>query len=123
LGDIHGGFRPSDASIAKEFYEQRIPVGVLRDAMLLGACRKYLSWLNGKTPHRIQTLRYFEGILTEVRHQPLPPGYSTNLRRTLERFAAAWAVDDDGSGRARRVPFVPAQETARRSRDQQTGGC
>ena len=105
LGDMQAGFRPADAAIAKEFYERRIPLGLLRDAMLLGACRKYVSWLNGRQPPRpIQTLRYFEDIIAEIRSSPLPPGYSNYLERTLERFAAAWAAGDDGSGRARCVP-------------------
>src|SRR6266446_5324121 len=90
LGDIQVGFRASDVSVAKEFYERRIPLGVIQDAMLLGACRKYESWLNGKPTQPIRTLRYFEEIITEVRKQPFPAGYSNHLRRTLKRYATAW---------------------------------
>ena len=92
LGDIHVEFHPSDVSIAKQLYERRIPLGVIRDAMLLGACRKYQSWLNGKPAQPIRTLRYFEEIITEVRNEPLPAGYSNYLRRTLERYATAWTA-------------------------------
>jgi len=108
MGDIHVEFRPSDVSIAKEWYERRIPLGVIRDAMLLGACRKYQSWLNGKPPQPIRTLRYFEEIITEVRNQPLPAGYSNYLRRTLKRYATAWAAAGGKTGRTQRVPFVVA---------------
>lgn len=111
LGDLHVGFHPADTAVAKDFYERRIPLGVVRDAMLLGACRKYESWLNGNPPQPIGTLRYFEQIIAEVRNQPLPPGYSRYLCRTLDRYAAAWTASNDASGRARRDPFVPMQQT------------
>jgi len=108
LGDIGTEFHPSDVSIAKELYERRIPLGVIRDAILLGACRKYQSWLNGKPAQPIRTLRYFEGIITEVRNEPLPAGYSNYLGRTLQRFATAWAAAGGKTGRTQRVPFVVA---------------
>src|SRR2546425_2920035 len=96
LGRHASGLSFCHAAIAKEFHERRIPLGLLRDAMLLGACRKYVSWLNGRQPPRPnQTLRYFEDIIAEIRSSPLPPGYSNYLERTLERFAAAWAAGDD----------------------------
>lgn len=106
LGDVHVGFRPVDRSIAKNLYQRRIPLGFVRDAMLLGACRKYESWLNGKPSQPIQTLRYFEHIIKEVRNQPLPPGYSNYLRRKLDSYAAAWAASDDGSGKTGRAPLA-----------------
>ena len=110
LGDIGTEFHPSDVSIAKELYERRIPLGVIRDAILLGACRKYQSWLNGKPAQPIRTLRYFEGIITEVRNEPLPAGYSNYLGRTLQRFATAWAAAGGKVGRTQRVPVSTGKE-------------
>jgi hypothetical protein len=109
LGDVHVGFRPNDVSVAKDLYERRIPVGVIRDALVLGACRKYQSWLNGGTAQPIRTLRYFEEIITEVRDQPFPAGYSNYLRLTLQRFASAWAAAGGKVGRTQKVP-VPGTE-------------
>jgi hypothetical protein len=105
LGDVQVGFGPSDVSIAKDLYERRIPLGVIRDAMLLGACRKYESWLNGGLAQPIRTLRYFEQIITEVRNEPLPAGYSNYLRLTLKRYATVWAAAGGKIGRTQPVPF------------------
>ena len=108
LGDVHVGFRPNDVSVAKDLYERRIPLGVIRDALVLGACRKYQSWLNGGPAQPIRTLRYFEEIIGEVRDQPFPAGYSNYLRLTLKRFATAWAAAGGKVGRTQRVPVPSA---------------
>jgi hypothetical protein len=95
LGHITVNFGAADRSIAKNFFDRRIPLGFVRDAMLLGACRKYESWFSGKPPQVVQSLRYFEPIIAEVRTTPLPAGYSNYLRRKLHSYAAMWETGTD----------------------------
>ncbi len=106
LGHITAGFGAADRCIAKNLYERHIPVGFVRDAMLLGACRKYESWLSGKPSQPVQTLRYFEQIIVEVRNQPLPPGYSNYLRRKIQQYAPAWADGGDPRQKTQRAGAV-----------------
>lgn len=92
LGCTSGSFGAADHATAKELYERGVPVGVVRDAMLMGALRKYSAWLNGTPSAPIQRLRYFESVIAEVQESALPPDYSGYLQRTLERVAAAWTT-------------------------------
>jgi hypothetical protein len=87
-----GSFGAADAAVARNLYERRVALGVALDAMLVGACRKYVSWLNGAASQPIQSLRYFESLITEIQEQPLPPGYSGYLRRKVKQFAAERAT-------------------------------
>lgn len=91
-----GSFGAADNAVARDLYERRIPLGVVCDAMLTGACRKYVSWLNGAASEPIWSVRYFESVITEIQEQPLPPGYSSYLRRTVERLAAQWVGRNTG---------------------------
>ena len=91
LGCTSSSFGAADHATAKDLYERRIPVGLVRDALLMGALRKYTSWLNGTPSEPIQRLRYFESVIAEVQDgNPMPPGYSSYLQHKLESVAAAW---------------------------------
>jgi hypothetical protein len=46
LGCATGRFGPSEQRQAEDFQRRNIPLSVVEDAMLVGACRKYVSWLN-----------------------------------------------------------------------------
>ncbi len=83
-------FRQADWSLARTLYDSQLPLGVVRGALLLGACRKWLSWLNGQSAEPIRSLYYFLSVIAEVQHQPLPRGYSRYLQYKLESFTAAW---------------------------------
>jgi hypothetical protein len=63
---------------------------VVYDAMLLGACRKYESWLNGRLGEPIRSMAYFEPLVAEVQASPLPDGYSGYLCGKLRRLAESW---------------------------------
>lgn len=58
--------------------------------MLLGACRKYGSWLQGKALEPILSIRYFEALIAEIQKEPLPPGYSGYLRNKIGQLTAMW---------------------------------
>ena len=91
LGCTSGNFGAADVSVARDLYHRRIPVGVIEEAMLMAACRKYSAWLNGHESGPIQSMRYFESVITEIQQQPFPPGYAGYLRGKVGQFAAVWA--------------------------------
>ena len=66
FGCVSGRFGAADEQIAQHLYQRAIPLAVIENAMLLGACRKYLSWLNRQSLEPIQSLRYFEPVIACV---------------------------------------------------------
>ena len=75
------GFNSADIQTAAEFEKECIPLETVKEALLLGAVRKYSSWLDGKESDPIGSLRYFKNLVTEIRKQPLPVGYREYLRK------------------------------------------
>lgn len=100
LGCTSGDFGAADAAVARDLYRRRIPLGVIDEAMLLAACRKYSAWLNGQESGPIQSMKYFEPVIAEIQHQPLPPGYSGYLRHKIKQFAEAWATEKQSGASA-----------------------
>jgi hypothetical protein len=90
LGCTTGNLNAAGSEIARQFYGCSIPLSVVQDAMLLGACRKYESWLNGGPIELIRSMAYFEPLVAEVQANPLPDGYSDYLRGKLRRLAESW---------------------------------
>ena len=107
---LTGDFVEADRSLARKFYDYRMPWGVVRGAMLLGACRKWLSRLNGQSVEPIGSLYDFLPVIAEVQHEPLPRGYSNYLQHKLDRFTAAWeSGQHKWKKNGGRVPFLPDQ--------------
>jgi len=90
LGCTGGKLGTAGIEAARQLHRRDIPLGALQDAMLLGACRKLESWLNGGQCEPIRSMTYFEPVIAEVRANPLPDGYSTYLHRKLRRLVEAW---------------------------------
>jgi hypothetical protein len=90
LGCINGKLNAAGSETARQFYGRSIPFSVVDGAMLLGACRKYESWLNGGPQEPIRSMAYFEPLVAEVQANPLPDGYAGYLRGKLRRLAESW---------------------------------
>jgi hypothetical protein len=90
LGCTTGKLNAADSKTARKFHGRSIPIGVVYDAMLLGACRKYESWLNGGPSELIRSMAYFEPLVAEIQANPLPDGYAGYLREKLQRLAQSW---------------------------------
>jgi hypothetical protein len=91
LGCTKANFSAGDARKAREFERQGVPLDVVEDAMLMGACRRYSSWLEGRDSEPIGSLAYFENLIEEIQRQPFPEGYREYVRAKNMRFAEAWA--------------------------------
>lgn len=90
LGCVSGKFGAADLEIVRQMYRKSIPLVVVENAMLLGACRKYGSWLQGQALEPILSIRYFEALIAEIRKKPLPPGYSGYLRKKIKQLNTMW---------------------------------
>ena len=92
IGCTIGNFSARDVQLAEELQRRRIPLELVQDALLMGACRKYISWLNGGSAEPIGSLRYFEGLVAEIRERPLPADYTEYLQRKMEQLTRAWEL-------------------------------
>jgi hypothetical protein len=90
FGCTNGHFGAADMASAREMYQRSIPLAVIEDAMIMGACRKYSSWLEGQALEPIQSFSYFSSLIDEIHEKPLPPGYSGHLLRKLKQLKQAW---------------------------------
>jgi hypothetical protein len=90
LGCGSGEFRAAEVATARDMQRRGIPLAVIEAAMLMGACRKYISWFEGRALEPIRGLSYFEPLIAEIQEKPLPAGYSGYLRRKVRQFAKSW---------------------------------
>jgi hypothetical protein len=91
LGCTKARFTAADTRKVREFERQGVPLEVVKDAMLMGASRKYSSWLEGRDSEPIGSLAYFENLVTEIQRKPFPQGYTKYLRVKTMELAEAWA--------------------------------
>ena len=91
LGCTKAKFSAGDARKALDFEQRDVPLKIIEDAMLMGACRKYSSWLEGGDSEPIGSLAYFENLVTEIQQKPFPQEYSRYLRVKTMKLAEAWA--------------------------------
>lgn len=91
IGCTSGKFSSRDARLAKDWQQRGIPLNIVLDALLMGACRKYSSWFNSGPTEPIGTLAYFESLITEMQERPLPADYGSYLRKKVVQLAGAWA--------------------------------
>ena len=112
LGCGSGKFGAAEAAEARDMQRRCIPLAVIEEAMLLGACRKYSSWFEGRASEPIQSLRYFDPLIAEIQNQPLPAGYPAYLREKIRRLAELWCktVKSDAVVRREGNP-PPSKET------------
>jgi hypothetical protein len=92
LGCTSGRFGPTEGQLAEDFEKKGIPLCVIKDAMMVGACRKYVSWLNNGPSAPIASLAYFETIIEEVLERPFPAGYREYMQMQVEKLARLHAA-------------------------------
>jgi len=90
LGCTHGNFSAGDIKTARALKQRSVPIEAIRDALLLAACRKYQSWLNGSFSTPIASLRYIEPLIAEVQQQPFAENYREYLNAKVKQLEDAW---------------------------------
>jgi len=98
LSCTNGRFGLSEERLAGDLERKGLPLQVIEDAILVGACRKYVSWLNSGPSAPIASLHYFEAIIEEVQERPFPPGYREYMRGQAEKLARLYAERADQEG-------------------------
>jgi hypothetical protein len=74
---------PRDHSLARQLYEQGVPISLVESALLLGSLRRFLRPAELPPLSPIRSLGYFQPVITELQQQPLPEGYLDYLRLKL----------------------------------------
>lgn len=100
LGCTCGKLGAAGVEAARQLRLRAVPIGLVLDAMILGACRKFDSWFNGGPAEPIRSMAYFDPLIAEIQAEPLPQGYATFLRSQLQRLSDKWrqSVHDGKKG-------------------------
>ena len=108
IGCGRGSFSPSDEQVARQFEKNGVPLETVKDALVLGSVRKYLSWINCGYSPPIGSLKYFESVIEEVQEQPWAGGYREYLWSKHRKFARQWSEMSDSTKQAgQQTSLVP----------------
>jgi len=88
-------FSVADERLAREWFECGIPLEQVEQTILLACSRKYVSWRNGQSKALINSLRYFESTLEEIRGQKIDPEYWGFIRFRMQRVEKLWIESKD----------------------------
>jgi hypothetical protein len=91
MGCVTGRFSTSDERVANQLEKQGVSLATIKDALVLGSVRKYLSWINNGDSGPIGSLKYFELLIEEVQQQPWPSGYREYLWSKHRQYSRLWA--------------------------------
>ena len=103
----------TDELLAREWYAQGITIEHIRQAVLMGCGRKYISWRNGGPHTPIGSLRYFQPILAELKEEKAPGEYSEFIRERIERTEKLWISGHDPDRFSRPCPPAGDQSDKR----------
>lgn len=81
----------SDRRLAAALYERRVPLAIVRAALLLAAARRAFRSESAPPLAPIRTLHYFLPIVEEILECPLALGYPEYLENKLSPLAGAKA--------------------------------
>lgn len=70
---VLGHVRPADRLLARRLFDQRIPLYVIRNALVLGAARRVLHNGFSSPMPPVRSLHYFLPLVREILDRP--PGY------------------------------------------------
>ena len=70
-----GRVRTADRRLANTFYQRKIPLSIIRAALLLTVSRRTFRSLDAEPLPTIQSLHYFQHVIQELLDKPLPDGY------------------------------------------------
>jgi len=85
----------SDDLLARQWFQQGVPLQHIARAVLLGCGRKYVSWRNGAPHTPIGSLAYFESVLAEVQGKETSSEYWEFTRHRIERMEKLWISGKD----------------------------
>ena len=99
---VQGRFGTADERLAADWQRAGVALETVRRAILLGSVRKSMSMLDRPGGEPVRSLRYFAGLLEEVRTESFPPSYWRHVEFSLRRCERMWRnrpVEGTGSAR------------------------
>lgn len=84
---------PADEALARKLHEQGVALSLVEAALLLASLRRLTRPSDRPPLSPIRSLAYFQSVITELQHQPLPDSYLDYLRLKLHRTAQALSSD------------------------------
>lgn len=87
---VRPSFSVADERLAREWFERKISLEQIEQTILIACSRKYVAWRNGQCKAPINSLRYFESTLEEVRGQKTDPEYWNFIRFRMQRVEKLW---------------------------------
>jgi hypothetical protein len=94
---VRPSFSVADERLAREWLERGIPLDLVEQTILVACSRKYISWRNGQCKTPINSLRYFESTLEEIRGQKADPEYWNFIRFRMLRVEKLWLQNEKKS--------------------------
>jgi hypothetical protein len=91
---IRSSFSVADERLAREWFERGVPLELVEQTILVACSRKYVSWRNGQCKSPINSLRYFESTLEEIRGQKTDPEYWNFTRFRMQRVEKLWLQNE-----------------------------
>ena len=87
---MQGRFGTADERLAADWQRAGVALETVRRAILLGSVRKSMSMLDRPGGEPVRSLRYFAGLLEEVRTESFPPSYWRHVEFSLRRCERLW---------------------------------
>jgi hypothetical protein len=79
----------SDQWLARQLYDDGVPLHVVETALLLGSLRRLIRPAEAPRLSPIRSLAYFRPVIDELRAHPAPESYLDYLRLKLRQAAAS----------------------------------
>jgi hypothetical protein len=95
-------FTAADERLARDFDQRGVSLEQLQRALWLGSARKYMALLNGQGGMPITSLRYFSGLVEEVRQTEVSDSYWQHVRSKAEQLERQWLQRQGGAETALR---------------------
>ena len=83
LPDTPSRSRPPDRNLARQRFDQQVPLEVVQHALLLTTARRHMRPPDAPPLQPIRSLFYFLPVIQELLDTPLPSGYPNYLKRKL----------------------------------------
>ena len=84
---------PQDQAMARQLYDQGVPLSLVEAALLLASLRRLIRPADRPPLSPIRSLAYFQPVISELQQQPLPDGYLDYLRIKLHKTIKALPTD------------------------------
>ena len=87
---VRSSFTLADERLAQDLNQRGVSLEQLQRAIWLGCARKYVAMLNGQPSMPITSLRYFTGLIEEVRQTDTPDSYWQHVRSKADQLERQW---------------------------------